>query len=307
MPDLTPLLPFYEELFGADRWPQILEGLKAPTRYSLLINKYANMAYTLEILKGIDPPLTQIPSLKATCLESEALEPRPFPSPPKDESNLKLYYPLDAASVLVAEALDVQAEDDVLDMCAAPGGKSLAILQKLDPSSVLGTLQLNEPNESRRKRLRIVIDEYIPAKLISQKIRFTGCDASMFGAFPEESFDRILVDAPCSSERHLLQNDEHGSWTPAKSKTLAKKQVSMLLNALRALRPGGRVVYATCSLSPLENDGVIAKVLEKTKVSVTVSRRNWAFGEPTRFGWAILPEKGRCAWGPIYFALLNRA
>lgn len=83
----------------------------------------------------------------------------------------------------------------------------------------------------------------------------------LFGVFPKQ----VLVDVPCSSERHLIHDEsELRKWTPRRSATLAKKQYELLLAALRTVRVGGIVVYSTCSISSLENDGVIAKVLYKS-------------------------------------------
>ena len=317
--------------FGEDHLDYALKILLAPTRYSCLVNKYANLTQTYEILNSITN-LLQIPSfnpLICLCKCDDSNIEHPFPEPQKDESNLKLYYCLDAASLIAVEALEIHPDDDVLDMCAAPGGKSLAILQHFtwDKGNRLGTLQVNEPNDSRRKRLRNVIDGYIPSTFIHDHIRFTGVDASEYGAFELEMYDKILVDAPCSSERHLIQDSTNTElkWTVAKSKALAKKQTQMLLNALRAVRVGGRVVYATCSVSDIENDLVVARVLQKTKVNVKVVRKKCAFnGMPTKYGWLILPfsvndnesskmegiedigESLNSRWGPIYFAIFIR-
>jgi len=86
---------------------------------------------------------------------------------------------------------------------------------------------------------------------------------------PQAEFDAALVDAPCSTDRHLLQSDSDDAntmdvgdsdmahWSPSRFKRDATRQVSLLLQALRSVRIGGVVVYATCSLSLIENDGVI--------------------------------------------------
>lgn len=315
------LYSHYCSVFGIDKFNQILVSLSNPTCYSCLVNKYSNISRSFEILNAI-PNVEQVEGINNSiclCLRNleEALPPGqfPFPEPEKDENNIKLYYCLDAASVLVTEALEIHPDDDVLDMCAAPGGKSLAIIQQFtwNKGNRLGSIQLNEPNESRRKRLRIVMDDYIPQRFVSDHIRFTGSDASNYGVFDEESFDKILVDAPCSSERHLIQNcpNSDSKWTVSKSKSLARKQVQMLLNALRAVRSGGRVVYATCSLSEFENDGVVERALQKTKVDVKVTRKKWSFGgQPTKYGWLILPSHSSTEslqWGPIYFAVFVRS
>ena len=78
------------------------------------------------------------------------------------------------------------------------------------------------------------------------------------------AFDAVLVDAPCSSERHLLHDpQEMATWTPKRTKQNAKRQLDILLQAIFAARPGGRLLYSTCSISPVENDDVVEKLLKK--------------------------------------------
>ena len=89
-----------------------------------------------------------IPAVASTAADAVA----PFPQPERtNDVNLMNYYLMDAASVLVAEALDVQPSDKVLDLCSAPGGKSLALMQRLDLGQ--GTIHCNEFAEHRRRRL----------------------------------------------------------------------------------------------------------------------------------------------------------
>ncbi|RKP19123.1 S-adenosyl-L-methionine-dependent methyltransferase [Rozella allomycis CSF55] len=229
-----------------------------------------------------------------------------FPSPEKNvESNLLNYYLLDAASILPVEALNITDEDDfILDVCAAPGGKTLAIAQHVylarkqknsDASTV--SLTCNEPSPDRNKRLYNVTKSYIGKGLNVTVSRY---DATNINSFIGGSFDKILVDAPCSSDRHLIQKGEPIAKSCSKT---VKKQRQLLLNALEWLRPGGRLVYATCSLNPRENDEVVGYVLKKYKESVKVVRPNMPIGEKTNFGWLMLPDKCE-GFGPLYFATI---
>jgi 5-methylcytosine rRNA methyltransferase NSUN4 len=119
-------------------------------------------------------------------------------------------------------------------------------------------------------------------------------------------FDRVLVDAPCSGERHLLMGgDELKNWTPSRSKQLSVRQHSLLCAALDATKDGGTVVYSTCALSPLENDGVIRKLLKSRKDQFTVVKSSDSAGEATEFGRIYLPDVSGGS-GPIYCAVLKR-
>lgn len=216
---------------------------------------------------------------------------RPFttrfnpPNPVDPNSPLLPYYLLDAASVLAVDALTVGSHHSVLDLCAAPGGKSIVAAQALDlldqrlpPAATpaessdtlaftqpLATLHSNEPQANRRLRLQNVLSEYIPQSVRKNRTRVevTGWDATKI-SLPVCRYDRVLVDAPCSSDRHVLSNSkELASWTTKRIHSNAERQELLLLNALKSVKIGGICVYATCSLSRRENDQVIANVLEK--------------------------------------------
>ena len=230
-------------------------------------------------------------------------------------------YAMDLASVYPALALGVRPGDDVLDLCAAPGGKTLLLLERwcaavapFDPFSPAegaapapgpARFVANEMSERRRYRLRAVLRDYVPDD-VRRRVEVTGRDGSTWGLREPEGYDRILVDAPCSGERHLLADEgELAAWSPARSKNLAVRQHALLASALQALRPGGRCVYSTCSISPEENDRVIAKLLKKRSAIACVRHApSWPLGEATEHGHLLLPDRDGC--GPIYFATIER-
>lgn len=169
-------------------------------------------------------------------------------------------YYLDQASEWAATALGVQPGDEVLDMCAAPGGKSLIFARALAGK---GLLQSNDRSAARRQRLQNVLQQTLPAEWHST-FQISGHDASRWGIYEQDRWDRIFLDAPCSSERHVLNSPEHiKQWSPSRSKRLATQQFAMLASALTALKPGGTLIYCTCALDPQENDGVWDKLHKK--------------------------------------------
>lgn len=177
---------------------------------------------------------------------------------PQTADKLLHYYIMDVASLLPVCALDPQPDDSVLDMCAAPGGKSFAILQLLSPT---GGLMLNEPSPSRMKRLRQVIRGCIPRDL-THMVRFTGHQGQQWGRIQPNGFDRILVDAPCSSDRHQVA-DRRKERVHSNSEKYAVVQEELLLSALASVANGGIVVYSTCTTSERENDQVVDSVLSR--------------------------------------------
>lgn len=224
---------------------------------------------------------------------------------PRGSEGLLGYFVMDPGSVWIAEALHVQPGDRVLDMCAAPGGKSLVLIEAACPTANQDAeVILNEISETRRERLKKVIQQYVPRDR-RESVRISGKDGGLFAKSHPGHFDRILVDAPCSGERHLLEKPERlGEWTPASSRRLAQRQYALLTGALLAAKPGAQIVYSTCSLSKLESDAVIEKLLKKKGDLFEVAPYEHAHGEKTSFGWQWLPDQ--CGLGPFYLSVLKR-
>jgi len=241
------------------------------------------------------------PALRAALLE-------PVKHVAWDEKLLKPYY-LDSGSVSAALALPMPSSSKVLDMCAAPGGKSLVLAGLLDEGS---TLTSNEFSRDRKNRLVSVLDQHLPA-FLRERVTVTGHDASRWSRYEKSAYDRILLDAPCSSERHVLSSPAYlAEWSPARIKNLALRQWSLLSGAWLVLAPGGALVYSTCALSPKENDEVVERLLEKysdAKVcGIEIDERFRGVlpkAETTRFGCHVLPDTSEGA-GPLYYALVRK-
>ncbi len=220
------------------------------------------------------------------------------------EAGLERPYYLDAASLLVADLLGASPGEEVLDMCAAPGGKSLILALKLADQ---GRLTANERSRARRERLHRVLREHLGGER-ADRIRITGHDATRWGLHEQDAYDRILLDAPCSSERHLLAHPELlCEWSRTRSGRLATQQAAMLFSALEAVKRGGIILYSTCSISPAENEGVVRKVLDRRPGRLEELDLSFGFPALERVGpgFRILPDSAQGA-GPMYFSLLIR-
>jgi 5-methylcytosine rRNA methyltransferase NSUN4 len=282
---------YYEKVFG-QRWPSLREALQAPVCQVARLNKFADQAALLKKF-----PATKRESHRGV----EWVELSSPMEPEADKNGLLDFYRMDLASVFPAVALDVKSGERVLDMCAAPGGKTLILAEQLGDA---GDLIANEISDNRRSRLSRVIREYVPASQIA-RVKLTAHDASRWCLYEKDAFDKILLDAPCSGERHLLEDEtEMKTWSEARSKNLAVRQYGLLASAIQAVKPGGLVVYSTCSLSVRENDEIIARLMKRRAGEARVVTTPAPIGEATEHGWMILPDKSR--FGPIYFTVLER-
>ncbi len=220
----------------------------------------------------------------------------------RDEQGLKKAYVMDPASIIAALALEVTEDDFVLDMCAAPGGKALILLEAIQS----GELWTNEISAARRVKLKEVIQLHTPRSK-RPLVHIKGKDGNRYGLGFKDTFNRVLVDAPCSGEKHLLHSSkELAKWSPKRSRRLAINQYSLLCSALLSLKSRGYILYSTCSISNLENDDVIEKILLKKEDSVELSLPTFdhPFIEKTKFGYQILPDIS--GFGPIYFSRLRK-
>jgi 16S rRNA C967 or C1407 C5-methylase (RsmB/RsmF family) len=209
-------------------------------------------------------------------------------------------YWFDPASQRCAQALEVQPGHSVLDLCAAPGGKSLVLALALEGK---GRLVSNEFSATRRARLWRVLEEHLDPTFRAL-IEVTGRDGGTFGRSHTATFDRILVDAPCGSEAHVLASPEHlDTWGPKRPKQMADRQFALLCSAFDALKPGGILVYSTCSISSEENDGVCERLSRKREGFTWLSSETDT--EATPLGNWILPDQFP-GQGPIFWAKLRK-
>ncbi|VDK86180.1 unnamed protein product [Litomosoides sigmodontis] len=181
-----------------------------------------------------------------------------YPPPPKDKSGIPGWWLLDGGSVAPVLALDLTKGSNILDMCAAPGGKSLTIVQ----TDLLAKLTCNDNKQSRLGQLHRALGQYIPAGSdVADRIILKRKDASVLDSWDECScYDRVLVDAPCTSDRLSVNRDDGNLYSTRLTEqrlNLPQIQTRMLVNALRSVRVGGHIVYSTCALSPVQNEGVI--------------------------------------------------
>jgi 16S rRNA C967 or C1407 C5-methylase (RsmB/RsmF family) len=176
--------------------------------------------------------------------------------------------------------LDVRPQQKVIDLCAAPGSKTTQILEMLNSNTYLDTSEQENglviANDADYKRCYMMIHQLNRSP--SAQYMATQYDASQFpnlrlstAAGEILKFDRVLADVPCSGDGTLRKNGMiWRSWTEKSALGLHPLQVRIAYRGLQMLVVGGRMVYSTCSLNPLENEAVVAELLRLGNGAVEV-------------------------------------
>lgn len=166
-----------------------------------------------------------------------------------------LYYIQEPSAMYPAANALIKPGERVLDLCAAPGGKSLRAASDLAGT---GLLVSNDINATRAGTLLYNLElGGVPNIIVTNETPLSL--AERFGAF----FDAVLVDAPCSGEGMFRKDqDALGSWETFKTEKCTEMQKNILASAALLVRPGGRIVYSTCTFDKRENEGMIASFLK---------------------------------------------
>jgi 16S rRNA C967 or C1407 C5-methylase (RsmB/RsmF family) len=199
-----------------------------------------------------------------------------------EEYKQGLFYIQSIASLAIPMVLDPNQGERVLDLCAAPGSKTSQMCWMMRVSGVGGAdnnrssshpadagddknIVAVEIDGKRCKRLR----EVLALQGVSDMVEVIKGSGVHLGDEYEERFDKVLVDAPCSADARFDINKPKTfhHWAKWRIKSYALKQKKLLMAGLRYLKPGGVLVYSTCSMNPEENEGVVDYVLKRIQQS----------------------------------------
>ena len=237
-----------ERMLG-EEYPAFLQSYEEPRKFGLRVN---TMKISVEEFRSLAPfHLTPIPWIPNGFYYEREDDPARHPF-----YYAGLYYLQEPSAMTPASILPVMPGEHVLDLCAAPGGKATALGAKLAGK---GLLVANDISASRAKALlknleifgtrNSFVTNACPAKLAEQ---FSG------------AFDKILVDAPCSGEGMFRKDLANARvWSLQKVEECAKIQHEIIRQAVSMLRPGGLLLYSTCTFSPEENEQTIASLLQE--------------------------------------------
>ena len=296
MPDAnTP--EFYRDLLSAADYAQLVAAIDRPLLPALRVN---TLKISAEAARSTWParygwqiePVPFCPSGWRITAGAEQLA-------RTAEFKLGFYYLQDAASMLPVELFSVDPADEplVLDMAAAPGGKTTHLISRQQDR---GLLVANDSSASRIGPLRTNLQDWGAANTI-----ITNSLGDLWGAWFPERFDRVLLDAPCSGQG--LRAAERRAARPISDRereALQAQQIRLLESGFRALRPGGELVYATCTLHPDEDERVVAALLQRMGGAAEVAQVTTvvAAGLPAAGDPGVDPQLGRTLriWPQLY-------
>jgi len=172
------------------------------------------------------------------------------------EHQIGVIFSQEASSMIPAIALNPKPNMIVLDMCASPGGKTTQIAQYMQNEGCIIA------NDVKYDRINILISNIQRCGVTIARV--TMKDGRFFKRF-RETFDRVLIDAPCSNVGMIRKNYRYlKMWSLKEVYSLSRLQKELVLAGYKSLKPGGIMVYSTCTLDPLENEEVIDFLLSNT-------------------------------------------
>ena len=262
--DITAALSRYRPLFGefVDDWDGFIATLMRPLATCLWNNPLrcdGSSFARLLAAEGVEYEPIAWRDRSDDC--PSAAEPEAFRLPSSFKAGQRWWYCAGLAhaqeevSQLPVTLMDLASGHRVLDLCAAPGGKTAQIALALGNH---GTVLANDFSPERIAALQGNLD-----RLGIVNVSTTWCDG---GNYPTDAgaFDRILVDAPCSSEGTLRRNRSLAvRLGTERSVRMTSRQRALLRKAVQLCRPGGRIVYSTCTFAPEENELIVADMLDE--------------------------------------------
>lgn len=196
----------------------------------------------------------------------------------------------EAASMLPVAILDPQPGELILDLCAAPGSKATQIAEAIAPH---GVVVANEPVSGR---VNMLVSNR--GRLSTTNMLINQQDGRHIGRIPPPGYDGIVADVPCTGSATSRKNrNVWWKWSPKESRTLFRLQVEITQRGASLLRPGGTLVYSTCSIDPCENEAVVAQLLRTLPylelIEIDENRLPGLKLRPGLTDWAALDEKAQ--------------
>ncbi|XP_074859223.1 5-cytosine rRNA methyltransferase NSUN4 isoform X2 [Carettochelys insculpta] len=288
----------YSVQFG-NLWPSIRVSLLSEQKYGALVNNFAHpnrVSQKLELLNAVDFVYESQKAANHVQADSPVEQVGGEQTAPQEVHRQQLCVEQPQAPSLLSQSISPNIKCYVF---------SRGDISRFPPAS---------------NRLRRVLSSYVP-KSISAGVRITSWDGRNWGDIEGNTYNRVLVDVPCTTDRHSVLEEENNIFRRVRKQErqmLPMLQLQLLLAGLFAARPGGEVVYSTCSLSQLQNEFVVERAIEIAETEYDISvrvedlsfirrlfRDTFSFFADCRLGELVLPHLP-ANFGPTYFCKLRR-
>jgi len=311
--------PFMERLvdiYGNDLAMRVAEALRPSEEVFFRINPLAGKEWLRTVLAEVEAlagearvePFPEIPgAYRVRDCEAGMLS----PSSLMEAGKIYLQNP---SSMLAAILLDPQPGEVILDLAAAPGGKALHLLAHAG-----GAIEIDAVEAIGARYYQLLHN--VRCQHGEDKIRCYRADGRSFPRKRETPYDRVLIDAPCSSEARFCRGDiaSYDHWSVRKIREMVNKQWALLRRAGRLVKPGGSILYCTCSFAPEENEQIVSGFLRRHPGGYVVEDLELPTGVNAvpglkSFGsMTFLDDMERCrrilpggGWGGMFYARLRK-
>ncbi|KRL00069.1 RsmB/NOP family class I SAM-dependent RNA methyltransferase [Liquorilactobacillus capillatus] len=245
----------YQEILGAEA-PAFFESLAGEVNKGFRLNTLRENA--TEVNLDLSHPLAYVPTGYYGSVSGRSLE-----------HQTGYVYSQEPSAMYVGEVAEVVPGERVLDLCAAPGGKSTQVAAKLAGEGLLVA------NEIDRKRAGILAENI--ERVGAANVVILNEDPHTLAQKLPGFFDKILVDAPCSGEGMFRKNPQAiAYWHPNYAAECAQRQRKILADAVKMLRPGGQLIYSTCTFAPEEDEQIVAWLLQQYNYFKVVPLKKWS-------------------------------
>ncbi|MCX8172836.1 MAG: NOL1/NOP2/sun family putative RNA methylase [Archaeoglobaceae archaeon] len=249
--EINPFL--FQRLLKIDSSKEFFEFLEKPLRKSVRVNTLkADVDFVVKRLSSI------IEDRVAWCDEGFYVKTEDLATIP--EHQLGVIFSQSAVSMIPPLLMELKPRITVLDLCASPGAKTTQIAQYMKNEGCIIA------NDVKLERINMLISNLQKCGVLIARV--TMMDGRKFAKF-ENRFDAVLVDAPCSNLGMIRKSFIHAKrWNLKTSLSLSKLQKELVMAGYKCLKPGGILVYSTCTLEPMENEEVVDFLLRNTEAEI---------------------------------------